>query len=263
MAGARPLSLRCRLRGGNRRRYPAPTQHRDAAAARAGSNAEATAFVATAHSAPPASPRLGRDGWDRPDLLSAARDAADFVLRELRLPDGSLAHVWRDGRAEGPAFLEDVAAMALACFDLADAGEGPRWAAAGAALGEQMAADFADALGAVCYRSGARHEALFARQKDLSDGPVPSGAALAAQALIRLRRQAGDGRWDAAIDATLGSAGAGIERAPTAFSGLLTGACALSSTASDPPEPVGRPSGRSGGASPFAARRPDPRRENP
>ncbi len=201
--------------------------------------------------------------WDRPDLLAAARDAADFVLRELRLPDGSLAHVWRDGRAEGPAFLEDVAAMALACFDLADAGEGPRWAAAGAALGEQMAADFADALGAVCYRSGARHEALFARQKDLSDGPVPSGAALAAQALIRLRRQAGDGRWDAAIDATLGSAGAGLERAPTAFSGLLTGACALSSTASDPPEPVGRPSGRSGGASPFAARRPDPRRENP
>lgn len=162
--------------------------------------------------------------WGRPDLLGSAMEAADFVLRELRLPDGGLAHVWRDGQAAVPAFLEDVAAMAQACLDLSASGGEPHWAAAGAALCDQFAEGFADPSGAVCFRSGPLGEPLFARQKDLADGAVPAGAALAARAMAAARRLTGEARWDGAIQATLGAAGSQLERAPAAFAGLLTAA---------------------------------------
>jgi uncharacterized protein YyaL (SSP411 family) len=161
--------------------------------------------------------------WRRPDLLAAAGEAADFVLRELRLTDGGLAHVWRDGRPAVPAFLEDVAAMAQACLDLSAAGEG-RWLSEGVALCDQLADGFADDDGAVCWRSDPRGERLFARQKDLADSAVPAGAALAARALAEARRLTGEPRWDAALRATLGAASADLERAPTACSGLLRAA---------------------------------------
>ena len=162
--------------------------------------------------------------WERADLRLAAEAAASFVLREMRLPDGGLAHVWRDGQAAVPAFLEDVAAMALACLDLAADAPDARWREAGLTLCDQLLTDFADPLGAVTLRCSPRHERLFASQKDLADGASPSGAALAAQALIARRRLTGETGLEPAIHATLGAAGPLLDRSPAAFSGLLTAA---------------------------------------
>ncbi len=42
-----------------------------------------------------------------PAFLDAATEAADFVLRELRSPDGRLQRSWRDGRTRHAGVLED------------------------------------------------------------------------------------------------------------------------------------------------------------
>ena len=45
-----------------------------------------------------------------PDMLQAARSAADFVWNHMRSPDGTLLRTWKDGTAHLRGYLEDHAA---------------------------------------------------------------------------------------------------------------------------------------------------------
>src|SRR5262249_38302053 len=62
-----------------------------------------------------------------PEFVEAAVRAADFVLTNLRRDDGRLLRSWRDGRTSGPAFLDDYAAMGLACLSLYETTFDLRW----------------------------------------------------------------------------------------------------------------------------------------
>ena len=58
---------------------------------------------------------------DEPRYLEAAIKAADFILREMRQPDGTLLHTWRHGKAKLDAYLDDYAALANALVSLYEA----------------------------------------------------------------------------------------------------------------------------------------------
>ncbi len=81
---------------------------------------------------------------NRPDLLAAARGAADFVLTAMLRPDGGLWHSWCDGRPAVPGTADDYAALAGALLELYAAGHDPGHLARALELQRRMDQDFWD-----------------------------------------------------------------------------------------------------------------------
>jgi uncharacterized protein len=155
-------------------------------------NALAIAALAEAGAA------LERDDW-----LDAARAAADFLLRELRGPDGRLKRSWKDGRATLPGYLEDHAYLLDALLVLYEATFEERWFVAARALADTTIAHFADPVNGGFFMVADDHERLVTRRKDLDDTPIPSGNSAAAVALLRLARLTGEASYERHADGVI------------------------------------------------------------
>ncbi|MDE0454119.1 MAG: thioredoxin domain-containing protein [Gammaproteobacteria bacterium] len=134
---------------------------------------------------------------ERPDLTAAAEEAADFIIAEM-MRDGRLLSCWTDGRAGGEGFLDDYAFFIDALLELG----GNRQATA-EALAQTMLDSFEDPDNGGFYFTSARHERLIHRPRSLSDDALPSGAAVAARALLRLSQAAPGLRYAEAAERTL------------------------------------------------------------
>ncbi|HEY7281059.1 MAG TPA: thioredoxin domain-containing protein [Actinomycetota bacterium] len=170
---------------------------------------------------------------DEPRYVDAAVGAAEFVLRELRRPDGRLLRTWREGRAGGPAYSDDVALMALACLTVHETTLDPRWYAEALALGGDLVRLFRDEANGGFFQTGTDAEALVVRPKELVDNAVPSGNSAGAEALLRLGLLEGDAELERAGVSALRLAREGMQRAPTGFGHAL---CALDLYLSTPRE---------------------------
>jgi uncharacterized protein YyaL (SSP411 family) len=118
--------------------------------------------------------------------LESAGRAADFLLAELRDADYPLLHVWRGGRGEIPAFLDDYAYLAAALISLWEHTQEPRWLEGARTLVDSMLERFAGEEQGLLYFTAGDAEPLITRPKDIQDGSVPSGNSMAAWALLRL-----------------------------------------------------------------------------
>jgi uncharacterized protein YyaL (SSP411 family) len=133
---------------------------------------------------------------EREDYLDAARDCADFILRDLRGADGRLLRTWKDGQAKLNAYLEDHAYLLEALLTLYEATFEPRWFAEARALADTMIERFADEDRGGFFETSSDHEQLVARRKDLEDHPIPSGNASAAYGLLRLAALTGEYEYE-------------------------------------------------------------------
>ena len=157
---------------------------------------------------------------DRPDLTARAERAAEFVLGALR-PEGRLLRVWAEGEAKVPGFVDDHAAMALACFSLYETTGEVRWFERAADLTRTIGRLFAAEDGGF-HSSGSDAEAVLVRQKDLMDNPAPSGNSLAAEALVRLAAYTADGESLRAAEDAMRATALVIERSPAAVGHMLS-----------------------------------------
>jgi uncharacterized protein len=158
---------------------------------------------------------------NEPRYVAAAVKAADFILRELRRPDGRLLHTWRAGKAKYDAYLDDYAALANALASLYEATFDERYIDEAVRLVEIMLAHFIDSAAGGFFYTADDHEQLIARHKDTQDSSVPSGNALAATMLVRLGKLTGRGEYLTAAEKTFRSAASLLERAPTAAGQML------------------------------------------
>jgi uncharacterized protein YyaL (SSP411 family) len=156
-----------------------------------------------------------------PRYLDAAKEAADFILRELRKSDGRLLHTWRAGQAKLDAYLDDYAALANALVSLYEATFDERYVDEAIALCEIILRHFADASAGGFFYTADDHEQLISRHKDIQDSSVPSGNALAATVLVRLGKLTGRTNYLQAAEGTFQMASALMERAPTASGQML------------------------------------------
>jgi uncharacterized protein YyaL (SSP411 family) len=136
---------------------------------------------------------LGRD-----DYLDAARTCAEFVLDEMRGPDGDLLRTYKDGRAHLNAYLEDHAFLLEALLTLYEATFEIRWFSEARALAETTIERFGDPERGGFYSTSADHEELIARRKEVGDHPIPSGNSSAAMGLLRLAALTGERRYEEA-----------------------------------------------------------------
>ncbi|MBI2930483.1 MAG: thioredoxin domain-containing protein [Planctomycetes bacterium] len=122
---------------------------------------------------------------DEPSYVAAAERAARFILTTLRRPDGRLLRRYREGEAAIPAYLDDYAALADALVDLYQATFKVEYVEEAVRVAEDMIALFVDPNGGF-WLTAKDGESLVARPKEIYDGALPSGNAVALHALARL-----------------------------------------------------------------------------
>ena len=122
-----------------------------------------------------------------PSYLHSAARAADFILDNMRTPDGRLyrtAGVGQPPKLTG--YLEDYAFLADALVALYESTFSVKYLRAAIELAQVMLKHFADKDGPGFFFTADDHEQLIARTKDLHDGSTPSGNAMAVTVLLRL-----------------------------------------------------------------------------
>jgi uncharacterized protein YyaL (SSP411 family) len=159
--------------------------------------------------------------FGEPRYLEAALAAAEFVLGELRGPEGRLLRAWREGRQGGPGYLDDHACMAEACLTLYETTFELRWLREARRLAATMVELFADPGGDGFYQTGADAERLVVRPRELFDNAVPAGSSVAADVLQRLGRLTGDEALERSGLAALRPVLGVLARAPTGFGHAL------------------------------------------
>jgi hypothetical protein len=158
---------------------------------------------------------------ERDDARQAAVQAADFVLTQLSQPDGRLLRSYKDDRARFNAYLEDYAAFIRALIALYEATFDLRWLGEASRLTELMFAQFYDPANGGFFQTGIDHEQLVVRRKDLIDNAVPSGNALAAEALARLAVLVGNDDYRRQAERICAPMQTVMARQPTGFGRLL------------------------------------------
>ena len=120
--------------------------------------------------------------------LDVAHSAAGFI-RETMTVDGTLMRSWKDGHHSGPGFLDDHAAVALGMQALYQANGEVEWFFEAEFLIDALKR-FEGADGRLYTTTS--DEGLVKRPRDITDNPLPSGNAMAAEALMTSSLLTGD-----------------------------------------------------------------------
>ncbi|MGB9666896.1 MAG: thioredoxin domain-containing protein [Candidatus Cryosericum sp.] len=177
--------------------------------------------------------------------LEAATRNANFLLSALR-PDGHLRRTWRDGTAGQTAYLDDYASLVLGLLELYETDFDNRWFVEAKALAEEMVDRFTDPAAGFFDTPDGAGDQLLVRPKDLEDNAVPSGNALAAEALLSLAALTGSTTWRNMAERALDLVTNAVVRYPTGFGRwLCAGDLALGhetqvAIAGDPADPATR-----------------------
>jgi uncharacterized protein len=163
--------------------------------------------------------------------IAAAERAAGFVLSQMRdRADGSLLHVFREGRAHVAAFLDDYALLVGGLLQLHGATGSGRWLDEAVRLAEEQERRLGDAEGGGCFAAG-EDPRLLMRSKPGFDGAVASANGTAALNAVELWHLTGDAKWSDRAEGTLLAFADGMAQAPLAH---VTLARALDRLASAP-----------------------------
>jgi uncharacterized protein len=158
---------------------------------------------------------------DEPGWVAAAAAAASFLHDHLVDTTGTLHHVWHRGRLGVPAFLEDLAALALADLELFGATGDPRWFERAMALAEEADARFHDEDDGGWFQTAHDAEALYTRPKETWDNATPAGTSVMVEVCLLLAGATGEHRWFARAEEGVRLLQEGARRMPTGYGWLL------------------------------------------
>jgi len=155
-----------------------------------------------------------------PRYGSAAATAAEFIHDHL-WRDGRLLRRWRGGDARIGGQLDDHAFLAGGLLDLYEATFEPRWLARARAVTKEMVDRFADPEGGFFDTDGA-DPTLIIRHKEVFEGAIPTGNAVACLDLLRLAAYTGEAGYRDRARAALRAFAIPMRRAPRGVPVLLT-----------------------------------------
>jgi uncharacterized protein YyaL (SSP411 family) len=154
-------------------------------------------------------------------FLDAAVECAEFVLRDLRTPEGRLLRTYSAGDAKIDAYLEDHAFLLEAFIALFEATCEERWLTHATTLADQLIERFSDPESGGFFSTAADGERLIARRKELEDSPIPAGGSSAAMGLLRLAQLTGEAEYERHSAGAISLLQTIAPRHPTSFGHLL------------------------------------------
>ncbi len=156
-----------------------------------------------------------------PLFSDAACRAADFILGQMRTPQGNLYRRWREGEVAISGFLEDYAFLVWGLIELYEATFRVGYLEEALHLNQIMIELFEDQERGGFYFSGRDNEALITRSKELYDGATPSGNSVAALNILRLARMIGRPALENKTQGILRAFSAPVSESPMAFTQFL------------------------------------------
>jgi uncharacterized protein YyaL (SSP411 family) len=163
----------------------------------------------------------GAQAFDEPQYAEAARHAANFVLGNLRRPDGRLWHRYRDRQAGVQANLDDYVFLVWGLVELYEAIFDAKYLKVAVELTRDMVSHFWDQDGGGLYLTPEDGESLLVRKKEIYDGAIPSGNSVAMLNLLRLGRMTATPDWEVKA-ALIGRAfSRSIRQSPSAHAQLM------------------------------------------
>ena len=157
---------------------------------------------------------------NRPDYLEVAIRNSRFLIDNLFSPS-HLAHSWRKGHSQNLAFLDDYAALIIALLKLYQVNPDPLWFSTARKLAIIMQNQFADDRGGF-YDTDRASDPLLVRPKEVQDNAIPSGNALASQALLYLAAFDDLPAWEAKARQMFSRIQETAKQYPTAFAYWLS-----------------------------------------
>jgi len=130
--------------------------------------------------------------FERPEWLETARQAFEFIRREMTTADGRLLHSWRGGRARHPANVDDYANLARAALALHEATGDENFLAQVREWVGTLDRYYWDEAGSGYFFAAKDTEGLIARAKTAADAAVPAGNGTLVGVLTRLAILTGD-----------------------------------------------------------------------
>jgi uncharacterized protein YyaL (SSP411 family) len=163
----------------------------------------------------------GAQAFGEPEYVEAARRAADFILGNIRKPDGRLWHRYRDGQVGVEANLDDYAFLVWGLIELYEAVFNTKYLEAALDLTGNMVRHFWDEHGGGLYLTPDDGESLLVRKKEIYDGAIPSGNSVAMLNLLRLGRMTANSELEEKA-AKIGRAFSGsVKQLPSAYTQLM------------------------------------------
>ncbi len=131
---------------------------------------------------------FARSGFalNEPKYVARAQKAADFILQNLRTPEGRLLRSWRGGQARHDAVLDDYAFFIAALIDVFQADGDTRWLKEAMALQKILDREYWDESSGGYFLTPTSTTGLLMRPKPEYDGAEPSGNSVASLNLLRL-----------------------------------------------------------------------------
>lgn len=159
----------------------------------------------------------------RQDYVDAALRNAQFLQATMRDADGRLWRTWRAGSdAHYNGYLEDYAYLADGLLALYQTVFDERWYAWAEELVQRIQTHFADEGNGGFYDTSDDHERLIHRPKEVQDNAVPSGNAMAAQALVSLSLYTGNGEYWSYAESMVAAMKGAMAQYPTGFAQWLS-----------------------------------------
>jgi len=166
----------------------------------------------------------GAQVFDEARYASAARRAADFILKNVRTSEGRLLHRYRNGEAALTAHIDDYAFLIYGLLELYEATFEVYYLETALGLNEDLIRHFWDHENGGFYFTADDGERLLVRQKEIYDGAVPSGNSVAMFNLLRLGRITASADFEEKA-ARIGRAFYGnVSQLPSAYTQLIAAA---------------------------------------
>jgi uncharacterized protein YyaL (SSP411 family) len=150
--------------------------------------------------------------FGEPRYERAAKTAAGFLLDELRSEQGTLLHVWRDGKARVAAFLDDYAFVARGLLVLHRESGERRWLDEAERLADEMERELRDPRGG--YYQSVQKPYLLVQSKPVHDGAIASGNGTAASVLLELFELTGKATYRERAEDALRAFASDLEQSP-------------------------------------------------
>ncbi len=167
---------------------------------------------------------------DSESYAQAALNCGHYLWSKHRNSAGQLWRASLNGRSSVPAVQEDYAWLADAFISLYDMSHDRIWLERARELLDRMHRQYWDEAGGGYYMNALNNDAMMAmgRPKDINDGAVPAGNAVALHALARLARRPGESGEFLEINeratALMATFGPVVNRSPSAFPYFLLAA---------------------------------------
>jgi uncharacterized protein len=133
----------------------------------------------------------GAQVLEEPLYAEAAESAVRFIMDRMRDPAGRLMHRFRDNETKIAAHIDDYAFLIWGLIELYEAVFEPRYLKAALSLNDDLLKHFWDDKNGGFYFTADDGESLIVRKKEVYDGALPSGNAVALHNLLRLARFTG------------------------------------------------------------------------